>query len=116
MITVNGIQVLCGATADQAANETGGQGFFTAALVATLRAPHDPPLLTLPLDLGAWLHALPAELLGPDVTILQDRAALVGSPPAPPAAASAAAPTLSRDMLDRDTTPAPPPEQRAEAV
>ncbi len=119
MITVNGIQVLCGATADQAANETGGQGFFTAALVATLRAPHDPPLLTLPLDLGAWLHALPAELLGPDVTILQDRAALVGSPPAPspPAAASAAAPTLSRDMLDRDAdNPAPPPEQRAEAV
>src|SRR4029079_3337837 len=65
MIMVNGIQVLCGATAEQAANEDAGQGFFTAALVQALSTPHDPPLLALPLDLGAWFHALPAELLGP---------------------------------------------------
>ena len=136
MIMVNGIQVLCGATAEQAANEDAGQGFFTAALVQALSTPHDPPLLALPLDLGAWFHALPAELLGPGVTILQDRDALVGPVPqprdmldadtgaAPPSHQEAetitedAAPASSRtrDMLDADTGPAPPPEQRAEAV
>jgi hypothetical protein len=138
MITVNGIQVLCGATAEQAANEDAGQGFFTAALVQALSAPHDPPLLALPLDLGAWLHALPAELLGPGVTILQDRDALVGAVPqrrdmldqdTGPARALTQEPLTppledddeadgprARDMLDEDTGPARPPEQRAEAV
>jgi hypothetical protein len=104
MIMVNGVQVLCGATAAQAANEDQGQGFFTTALVTALTAPHDPPLLALPLDLAAWLRALPTELLGPGVTILQDRAALVGPK------------HQARDMLDEDTGPAPPREQQAEAV
>ena len=105
MFMVNGIQVLCGATAAQAANETGGEGFFTTALVTALSTPRDPPLLALPLDLGAWLHALPVELLGPGVTILQDRAALVGPKHA------------TRDMLDEDTgSTSPPPHQQAQAV
>jgi hypothetical protein len=104
MFMVNGIQVLCGATAAQAANETAGEGFFTTALVAALSAPRDPPLLALPLDLAAWLHALPTELLGPDVTILRDRAALVGPKHA------------TRDMLDEDTGTPRLPEQQAQAV
>jgi hypothetical protein len=138
MITVNGIQILCGATAEQAANEEAGQGFFTAALVQALSTPHDPPLLTLPLDLGDWLHALPVELLGPGVTILQDRAALVGPVPQQrdmldhdtgPARAPSQEPLTPpleddtdgddlrpRDMLDEDTGPARPRDQRAEAV
>ena len=73
-----------------------GQGFFTAALVQALSTPHDPPLLALPLDLGAGFMPCRRSTAGPGVTILQDRAALVGPVP------------QRRDMLDR-TRPARSP-------
>jgi len=53
---------LCGATADQSAGEDQGHGLFTQTLITTLAAPHDPALLSLPVDLDVWCAALPKDL------------------------------------------------------
>jgi hypothetical protein len=86
------LQFLCSSTAEQTAAERDGRGVFTQRLVEALGAPHDPPLLGLPMVVSEWCYALPKELLDQYEVVEHGRDVL-------PAGAAEA------------TTPPPPPRQ-----